>query len=109
MLLDINMPDLNGFEVLKEISKFNYLKNIPIIMLTARSLKEDILTAIKLGAKDYLKKPVDIDKILEKIAKFLPADKTPAELDARVEGEMPVEEDISAEKIDDLLDQILQN
>lgn len=62
MLLDIQMPEMNGFEVLKHI-KENKL-NISVIMISAFSSLENAVKATKLGAFDFLEKPIDRDKLL---------------------------------------------
>ena len=64
VLLDINLPDTDGFAVCEKIRKTD---NTPIIILTARSDKDDKLNGILLGADDYIEKPYDIDILLAKI------------------------------------------
>ncbi|MCR5016187.1 MAG: response regulator transcription factor [Ruminococcus sp.] len=64
VLLDINLPGMDGFAVCKRI-RAN--ENTPIIILTARSDKEDKLNGIVLGADDYIEKPYDIDILIAKI------------------------------------------
>lgn len=64
VLLDINLPKLDGFAVCRKIRKND---NTPIIMLTARTDKEDKLNGILSGADDYIEKPYDIDILLAKI------------------------------------------
>lgn len=64
VLLDINLPKLDGFAVCRKIRKND---NTPIIMLTARTDKEDKLDGILSGADDYIEKPYDIDILLAKI------------------------------------------
>lgn len=64
VLLDINLPDMDGFAVCEKIRKTD---NTPIIILTARSDKDDKLNGILLGADDYIEKPYDIDILLAKI------------------------------------------
>ena len=64
VLLDINLPGMDGFAVCDRIRKEG---NTPIIMLTARVNKEDKLNGIILGADDYIEKPYDIDILLAKI------------------------------------------
>ncbi|MCM1008171.1 MAG: response regulator transcription factor [Ruminococcus flavefaciens] len=64
VLLDINLPKLDGFAVCRKIRKND---NTPIIMLTARTDKEDKLNGIISGADDYIEKPYDIDILLAKI------------------------------------------
>ncbi len=64
VLLDINFPELDGFSVCKKIREKD---NTPIIILTARTDKEDKLNGILLGADDYIEKPYDIDILIAKI------------------------------------------
>jgi DNA-binding response OmpR family regulator len=54
ILLDIILPGMNGFEVLKEIKAIDKLKNIPVILLTNLSQRDDIDKGLALGANDYL-------------------------------------------------------
>ncbi len=68
-LLDVMLPNIDGFTIGKEIRAIDV--HIPIIYLTAKSLKEDILTGYKIGADDYLVKPFDADVLLFKIAALL--------------------------------------
>lgn len=68
-ILDVMMPKKDGFTLAKEIRKHN--ENIPIIFLTARSMKEDILTGFKTGADDYIVKPFDSEVLLLKLQALL--------------------------------------
>jgi len=68
-ILDIMMPEMDGFTLAKEIKKIN--PKIPIIFLTAKSLKEDVLEGFRIGADDYLTKPFDSEVLLYKIAAIL--------------------------------------
>ena len=61
ILLDVRMPDLSGIEVLREIKQNNL--SIPVIMITGDPQLDDIKTAIKLGALDFIKKPLDFDEL----------------------------------------------
>jgi len=70
-LLDFNMPSLNGFELVKIIHSFEYFKNAPIIFLTSDSSPDHINAALKLGARDYILKPFNPNKLRDKIAKCL--------------------------------------
>lgn len=65
ILLDINMPDFNGFEVLKFLSKHKI--NIPVIVISAYSDKNIKLQAFKLGANDYVVKPIDPEELEARI------------------------------------------
>jgi two-component system, OmpR family, response regulator len=64
-ILDVMMPYKDGFTLAKEIREKN--KEIPIIFLTAKTLKEDVLKGYKVGADDYLNKPFDSEVLLVKI------------------------------------------
>ena len=64
-LLDVMMPRMDGFTLAKEIRMVN--PDIPIIFLTAKNLKEDILEGFKLGADDYLTKPFSMDELVYRI------------------------------------------
>lgn len=68
-VLDIMLPDMDGFEIATEIRKRN--QEIPIIFLSAKTLKEDRIKGLKLGADDYLVKPYSIEELILKIEIFL--------------------------------------
>lgn len=67
ILLDIMMPNMNGFEVCQEIRKEFSQVELPIIMLTAKNHTTDILDAFKAGANDYIAKPIAKDELLARI------------------------------------------
>ena len=68
-ILDVMMPYKDGFTLASEIKAIS--QEIPIIFLTAKSMKEDVLKGYKVGADDYLKKPFDSDVLLLKIKAIL--------------------------------------
>lgn len=68
-LLDVMIPEIDGFTVAKEIRKIN--KDIPIIFLTAKSLQEDKIHGLMIGADDYIVKPFSIEELYLKIEIFL--------------------------------------
>ncbi|PQJ74893.1 response regulator [Polaribacter gangjinensis] len=70
ILLDINMPILNGHEVLEKIKNDSHLKKIPVIMLTTSSNQQDIDRAYKNHANSYITKPIEIQDFLETIQKI---------------------------------------
>ena len=71
ILLDLQMPDLDGFDFLERIKfKTNY-KEIPVIIVTAYSDQANIKKALSLGATDYIEKPIDIDLLFNKISNTL--------------------------------------
>jgi len=68
-LLDVMMPKLDGFALAEVIRKQN--QDVPIIFLTAKSMKEDRLAGLRTGADDYLTKPFSIEELILKIEIFL--------------------------------------
>lgn len=73
ILLDLNLPRKNGFEVLKEIKQDQVLRRIPVVILSISDAEEDLLKTYNLHANCYIKKPVDIiefEKIVKSIGNF---------------------------------------
>ncbi|GAB4189787.1 MAG: response regulator transcription factor [Thermoflexibacter sp.] len=68
-ILDVMLPKLDGFNLAKQIRAVN--QDIPILFLTAKSLKEDKLTGLRIGADDYITKPFSIEELVLKIEVFL--------------------------------------
>lgn len=68
-LFDVILPDKSGFELAKDIRKVNH--SIPIIFLTAQSMKEDVLTGFSLGADDYIRKPFIMDELWMRVSAVL--------------------------------------
>ena len=64
ILLDINMPKLNGFEVLKVIKESSDLKKIPTVVLTVSKRDEDIVRSYDYGCNSYIQKPVEFEKFV---------------------------------------------
>ncbi len=71
VLLDIEMPSMNGNDVLKELKADDMVKDIPILMLTGKGTKEDISHSLSLGASDYIVKPFDHDSLVIRLNKTL--------------------------------------
>ncbi len=67
ILLDTNMPGMNGHEMLERLRADPALKHIPVIMVTARCEPQDIAAASARGISDYVTKPFDFPQLLEKI------------------------------------------
>jgi DNA-binding response OmpR family regulator len=67
ILLDLNMPGMNGFEVCKLIRSDNEMCEIPIIFLSAESERESILKGFEVGAQDYVTKPFDSRELLARV------------------------------------------
>src|ERR1700740_584879 len=68
---DINMPNMNGFELLKSIKADDSLKHLPVLMVTAEARKEDIVLAAQSGAAGYIVKPFTKATLEEKVAKIM--------------------------------------
>ena len=68
---DINMPNMNGFDLLKAIKAEDSLKHIPVLMVTAEARKEDIVLAAQSGAAGYIVKPFTKATLEEKVQKIL--------------------------------------
>jgi CheY-like chemotaxis protein len=68
ILLDVNLPKKNGYEVLDYIKSTNDLKHIPVIILTTSSSQKDILHAYRNYANAYITKPVDVDDFIKIIS-----------------------------------------
>ena len=71
VLLDLMMPFLSGEDVMLEIKKDAHLRDIPVIILTARASSQERLEGLTLGADDYLSKPVDFDELLLRVKNLL--------------------------------------
>ena len=68
---DINMPNVNGLQLLAEIKKDDKLRHIPVLMVTAEARKEDILLAAQLGAAGYIIKPFTKAVLEDKVVLIL--------------------------------------
>jgi two-component system chemotaxis response regulator CheY len=68
---DINMPNMNGFDLLKAIKSDDKLKHLPVLMVTAEARKEDIVLAAQTGAAGYIVKPFTKATLEEKVAKIM--------------------------------------
>ena len=68
VVTDINMPNMNGFELLAEIKKDEKLKHLPVLMVTAEARKEDIVLAAQSGAAGYIVKPFTKATLEDKLA-----------------------------------------
>ena len=68
---DINMPNMNGFDLLKAVKADDSLKHLPVLMVTAEARKEDIVLAAQSGAAGYIVKPFTKATLEEKVQKIL--------------------------------------
>lgn len=67
ILLDINMPKMNGLEVLREIRSNDRTRRLPVVILTSSREEQDIIRGYDLGANSYIRKPVDFDNFVQAV------------------------------------------
>ena len=89
ILMDINMPDVNGIEACEEIKKHEELRDIPIIMITAHREENHLQSAFHAGAMDYINKPINKTELLARVHSAL---KLKRETDSRKERERELTE-----------------
>ncbi len=75
-ILDVMMPLKDGFTLAKEIRSID--ADIPILFLTAKSLKEDVIKGFKIGADDYVKKPFSVEELIARVDAILRRSKIPS-------------------------------
>jgi DNA-binding response OmpR family regulator len=83
IILDVMMPEMDGFEAAAEIRSWN--RDVPILFLTAKSLKEDKLKGFNLGADDYLTKPFSMEELLARMQAIMRRTKLSKPEEARVQ------------------------
>src|SRR5207253_6583741 len=71
ILVDVMMPQMDGYETMREIRKMRRFKKTPIIALTAKAMKGDRDKCIAAGASDYVSKPADVDRLLSILRLYL--------------------------------------
>lgn len=71
LLLDVRLPDGSGLDLLRDIRAREQDNTLPVVMMTAYGELEDAVSAMKLGATDYLKKPVDLDELVLTLSKVM--------------------------------------
>jgi DNA-binding response OmpR family regulator len=84
LILDLNLPDLDGFTICRELRRNPPTAKLPILMLTARSSEQDRITGLELGADDYLVKPFSVRELLARVSAILRRTKGGGEGEANV-------------------------
>lgn len=72
ILLDINLPDIDGYEVARRIRANDKLRSLPVIAITANALRGDAEKALNAGCDVYMSKPINIRELWAKVTSFLP-------------------------------------
>jgi len=67
ILLDIMMPEMDGYEVCQRLRSDDRTKEVPVIFLTAKAMKEDIIHGFEVGGQDYITKPFDARELMERV------------------------------------------
>ena len=83
IVLDITMPVMSGIEMLAKLKEEADLKNIPVIMLTAESGKDNVMQIVKMGVKDYMVKPFKGQDLIDRVEKIMKLPPKPDEVDAQ--------------------------
>lgn len=73
MVLDAMMPVMDGFEALRRLKADAALAHLPVIMLTALKREDDVVSALRLGAADYVAKPFNPDELVARLNRLAPA------------------------------------
>lgn len=71
IITDWNMPKMNGEEFVRAVRENEQFKKVPILMVTTRGMKDDVMTAIKLGVNGYVVKPFTVDVLKAKISDII--------------------------------------
>ncbi len=71
--MDIDLPDMNGIDAMRHLKAVEAFAGIPVLMISGHSEKQLVIDAVRAGAADYMIKPLDRDKLLAKLQKFMGA------------------------------------
>src|SRR5437773_3272230 len=96
VLLDVQMPRMNGFDVCKKIKSDVFLRHIPVLMLTAQGTTRNKVAGLECGADDYVTKPFDMDELLARIRTLLRRTRQGLEANplTRLPGNVTIEKEI---------------
>jgi len=99
ILLDIMLPGMNGLEVCKEIKQMKRTKNVPVIMLTAKSEEVDRIVGFEIGADDYITKPFSPRELILRVKAILRRGKTEDSARKEILSEGDINVDISRHEV----------
>ena len=71
ILMDINMPDIDGYTLTAQIKSSPALQKVPVVAITANVMRGDREKVFQAGCNGYIEKPIDVDKFLDQVALFL--------------------------------------
>ncbi|MBN1667165.1 MAG: response regulator [Anaerolineales bacterium] len=71
IIMDINMPDIDGYTLTRELKVMPRLENVPIVAMTANVMKGDQERSLEAGCDGYIQKPIDVDLLPKQIGRFL--------------------------------------
>lgn len=93
VILDLNLPDVDGLTICRELRREPSTKSVPILMLTARGSERDRITGLELGADDYLTKPFAIRELIARVAAILRRTQSSSrEVSGYDDGELRIDE-----------------
>jgi len=72
VLMDIMMPEMDGYEAIQAVRKMRQFKRLPIIALTAKAMRDDQEKCLAAGANDYIAKPLDVEKLMSLVRVWMP-------------------------------------
>ena len=75
ILVDINLPELDGYELTRRLKQIRHLSSVPIIAMTANVMKGDREKSLAAGCDGYIQKPIDVDQLPVQVANYLQAKK----------------------------------
>jgi two-component system cell cycle response regulator DivK len=71
VLMDINLPEIDGYELTRRLKRMNHLAGVPVVAMTANVMKGDREKTLAAGCDGYIQKPIDVDQLPNQIARFL--------------------------------------
>jgi two-component system cell cycle response regulator DivK len=71
ILMDINLPDMDGYALTNQLKSNSAFLNVPIVAITANVMKGDRERTVEAGCEGYIEKPIDVDRFLDQVARFL--------------------------------------